>query len=110
MQTTTADRIKNYTDKGWWENISLQDVFAAIVEDVGDRLALIGPSNRSKFVYGEPSRLTYNNIAAAADKIGSWLYSQGLRQGDKIVMQMPLAIKPASNFIRHRSNIIICKA
>jgi len=89
MQTTPLDRIKSYTEKGLWENITLQSLFSSIVADEGDRLALIDPSNRSSLVHGEPMRLTYNEIDQAADKIGSWLYSQGLRFGDTILMQLP---------------------
>ena len=89
MRTTPLDRIKTYTEKGLWEDITLQEVFSSIVSDEGSRLALIDPSNRSSFVYGEPMRLTYKEIDQAADKIGSWLYSHGLRFGDTILMQLP---------------------
>jgi len=93
MQTTPWARIKSYTKKGWWENITLEDLISSIIADDGNRLALVDPSNRASLVYGEPMRLTYNDIEKNADKIGSWLYSQGLRQGDKILMQMPNTVE-----------------
>jgi len=93
MLTTPLERIRSYTEKGLWENITLQNLFSSIVAAEGDRLAIIDPSNRSTLVHGEPMRLTYNEIDQAADKIGSWLYSQGLRQGDTILMQLPNTVE-----------------
>ncbi|MGJ8562797.1 MAG: class I adenylate-forming enzyme family protein [Alphaproteobacteria bacterium] len=93
MQTTPRERIESYTQQGWWENKTLQQLVSEIVSDEGDRLALVDPSNRSSLVDGAPMRLTYAEILRAVDKIGSWLYSAGLRQGDTILVQMPNTVE-----------------
>lgn len=93
MQTSSFDRIETYTAKGWWENKTLQSIFDDVVAAGVDRTALIDPANRNEFVDGDPLRLSYADMPAAVDRIGSWLYGAGLRQGDIILVQMPNTVE-----------------
>jgi len=93
MQTTPQDRIKDYAQKGLWEDKTLQDMFANIVRGSDDQTALIDPANRAAFVDGPSQRLSFSDILVAADKIGSWLYEAGLRQGDTVLVQMPNTVE-----------------
>lgn len=99
MQTSSRERIENYTAKGWWENKTLQSLFAETLSEADDRPALIDPSNRQTFVYGKPMRLSYNDLEGAVDKVGSWLYCSGLRQGDIMLVQMPNTVEIVLTYI-----------
>lgn len=93
MQTSPCDRIETYTAKGWWENKTLQEIFDDVTAEGIDRTALIDPANRNVFVDGAPMRLSYADLPGVVDKIGSWLYGAGLRQGDIILVQMPNTVE-----------------
>ena len=93
MQTTPRERIETYTANGWWENKTLQGIFDDVARENIDRLALIDPANRNSFVDGEPMRLSYAELPGAINKIGSWLFNAGLRQGDIILVQMPNTVE-----------------
>lgn len=93
MQTSPKARIDTYTKNGWWENQTLQGLFAEVVADTNDRTALIDPENRNAFVHGEPMRLSYGDLPAKVEAIGSWMFKNGLRQGDVILVQMPNTVE-----------------
>lgn len=93
MRTTTLERSKDYTKRGWWENYTLQELFSDVIRESDNRLALVDPSNRGAFVEGQPLRMTFGEIEAAVDKVGSWLFDEGLRQGDIVLVQMPNTVE-----------------
>ncbi len=93
MQTTPRERIEAYTAKGWWENNTLQNIFSDVIAENLDRPALIDPDNRNAFVDGPLIRLSYRDLPGAVDRIGSWLFEAGLRQGDVILVQMPNTVE-----------------
>ncbi|MEP3890305.1 MAG: class I adenylate-forming enzyme family protein [Hellea sp.] len=93
MQTSSRDRIENYSAKGWWENDTLQNIFETVTREGIDRPAIIDPSNRNDFVSGPPMKLSYEELTDAVDKVGSWLFKAGLRQGDIILVQMPNTVE-----------------
>lgn len=93
MQTTPREKIDQYTANGFWENITLQSLFSEVVEASDSKLALIDPVNRSDLVDGDCLRLSYSELEAEVDKFGYWLYSEGLRQGDIVLVQMPNTVE-----------------
>ncbi len=93
MQTTPQDRINNYIKNGWWENKTLQELFAQAVDDADDRVALVDPLNRRSLVDGQPYRLAYKDLSKNVDKIANWLFGAGLRQGDIVLVQMPNTVE-----------------
>lgn len=93
MKTSPDKRIEEYTQKGWWENKTLQGIFSDVAQETIDRVALIDPANRESFVEGQPIRLSYADMPDSVNKIGSWLYEAGLRQGDIILVQMPNTVE-----------------
>lgn len=93
MQTSSAERIKDYNSKGWWDNETLSEIFQDALDASYDRLALIDPPNRESLVAGPIKRLTFSEVDQAADRIASWMHSGGLRQGDIALVQMPNTVE-----------------
>ena len=93
MKTTPCERIDSYKAKGWWEDNTLQGLFADVEAESIDRPALIDPPNRHVFVDGVPMRLSYGDLSDSIAKTGSWLHAEGLRQGDIILVQMPNTVE-----------------
>lgn len=93
MQTTPQRLADDYRQKGWWGDETLSSLFRAAVESAPDREALADPPNRPALTGGAPKRLTYAELDAEADAFARAFYAAGLRQGDKIVLQLPNTVE-----------------
>ena len=93
MRTSPSITIEHYQRLGWWGKATLRSLFDEALVNFNDREALLDPPNRQALVGGEPNRLSYAQIDALTDKLGSLLYASGLRQGDKLLLQMPNVVE-----------------
>ena len=93
MRTTPEDKINTYVARGWWGDATLSSLFAAALQNAPDGEALLDPSNRSDLVDGAPRRLSFREIDRLADCLAAFLHRSGLRQGDKILLQMPNVVE-----------------
>ena len=89
MQLTPADKVKTFTERGWWGEDTLASLFTRAVQRVPDRLALVDPPNRVELTDGEARRLTYRELAEWVTALASTLYRSGLRKDDILVAQLP---------------------
>ncbi len=89
MFTTSAEKIKTYTDKGWWGTRTLDDVFQESRQATPDRLAVLDAPNRSDFTDGQPQRLTYEALGILVDQMAATLLADGLKKDDIICTQLP---------------------
>ena len=89
MKTSSEAMIRDYRQKGWWGDETLGTLFNAALENAGDQEAVVDAPDRASHSFGEPKRLTFNELDADAWSLASELYDAGIRQGDIIVMQLP---------------------
>lgn len=89
MQTTHPETIAQNTKAGWWGTDTLNSIFQTALAKTPDQLALCDPSNRETLVSGRPLRLTFAQIDQRVNHIAEHLFAVGLRQDDKVVLQMP---------------------
>ncbi|MAJ50207.1 MAG: 2,3-dihydroxybenzoate-AMP ligase [Flammeovirgaceae bacterium] len=93
MQTTPQDKIKRYQELGWWGDDTLTSLLLQALEKTPDQEALIDPPNREHLVGGQAKRLTFGDIDKLSDDLAHLFYESGLRQGEKIVVQMPNVVE-----------------
>ena len=93
MRTSPSTTIEHYQRLGWWGKATLCSLFDEALVNFTDREALLDPPNRQVLVGGEPNRLSYTQIDALTDKLGCLMYASGLRQGDKLLLQMPNVVE-----------------
>ena len=89
MRTTPADRIARYHRLGWWSDETVGDLFARAAAVDPQRTAVIDPANRAALELGEPRRLSYLELASAADAMAAQLARLGVRSGDVVLAQLP---------------------
>ena len=99
MILTPQNRIKDYTEKGWWGTDTLYSLFVDACNESGEREALVDAPNRNEFTSGEPRRLTFNQIKTEVDRYASIFYDAGLRKDDKIALQLPNIVELAILYI-----------
>lgn len=89
MRTTAEEKISELTQKGWWGDKTLRSIFADCLQSASQKEALIDPPNRDELVGGSPKRLSFSEIDQLSDQLACLLFQAGLRQDDKLILQMP---------------------
>ncbi len=89
MILVSEARIRDFTNKGWWGIETINDIFQRTVERSPQALAVVDPPNRDEITGGQPLRLTYMQVQAAADTLATILLEQGIRKDDIIAAQLP---------------------
>ncbi len=74
-----AEFQQRYRARGYWEDRSMDQVFREAFERHGDRIAL---------VFGEES-ISYRELAARSERLASYLWAEGLRPLDRVVVHLP---------------------
>jgi acyl-CoA synthetase (AMP-forming)/AMP-acid ligase II len=93
MILDSPETIRAYTDAGWWGTDTLDDLFRRNAAANPERLALVDPPNRPEVTVGEPKRLTYAEVAAAADALAAELARRGVGPGDVVMVQLPNVVE-----------------
>ncbi len=89
MFRTDAARIEDYEARGWWEGISVDDLFQRTAALAPHDLALIDPSNRMQLDGQAPERLSWADICDRVERLAATLLVQGLRKDDIVCVQLP---------------------
>jgi acyl-CoA synthetase (AMP-forming)/AMP-acid ligase II len=109
MILSSARRIQEYTDKGWWGTETLGDRFARTAASAPTTLALVDPPNRAEFTSGEPRRLTYAQLSAAVDGLAVRLLEQGIGRDDIVAAQLPNTVELVMVYLAAaRIGAIVC--
>ncbi len=87
------DVIDRYRAEGWWDGLTIHDLFARIVERKPDALALADAPNRAEFTVGEPRRWTYAQTQERADRLAVALIEQGVGKDDVVMVQLPNVVE-----------------
>ena len=89
MILETEEKIKEYTEKGYWREETLLDDFKQDVMRYPERVALIDPPNKEELVGLKPERITYNELDRIIDAVATAFLEMGIKKDDVIVEQMP---------------------
>ena len=89
MILESPERIAEYTDRGWWGDKTLADLFLENVRRTPEAVAVVDPPNRAALTPGEPQRLTYGELKTAADRLAKALLDAGAGRDDVVMVQLP---------------------
>lgn len=95
MRTTPEQRINDFSERGWWGSETLDSIFMVSVAKYGAKTALVDQFNRSEFTDGKAHRLSFDELANAADNLAADFYNHGLRRDDVVVVQLPNIVELA---------------
>jgi acyl-CoA synthetase (AMP-forming)/AMP-acid ligase II len=99
MILETPDRVAEYTQRGWWGQRTLIDLFFDNVERSPDALALVDPPNRGDLAPGEPQRFTYAELKTAVDRLANVLLETGIGKDDIVMVQLPNIVELVIAFL-----------
>jgi cyclohexanecarboxylate-CoA ligase len=93
MFLTSPERIADYTARGWWGDLTVDDLLQRNRAEVGGQLALVDPSNREMLDGAAPHRLTWEELGVEVDRMASALLGQGLLKDDIVFVQLPNVVE-----------------
>ncbi len=88
-----AERVADYTARGWWSDETMDALFRARVAADPDREAVVDPANKEPLTGTPPRRLTWRDLDAEADGLADVLLFQGIGAGDVVGVQLPNTIE-----------------
>ncbi len=85
----SEELIREYTEKGYWGNTTLLDIFYENASKYPDREAVVDPPNREELVGGEPERVSYSKLLKAVDSVAVELQDTGVKKDSIVLVQLP---------------------
>ncbi|HEX2904350.1 MAG TPA: class I adenylate-forming enzyme family protein [Jatrophihabitans sp.] len=99
MRLYSPEQVATFRREGWWSGLTWVDHFTERVNEFGDRISLVDPSNRTTITDGEPRRLTWRQAEQEVHQLARALYRAGVRQGDVVGVQLPNILELALCYV-----------
>ena len=93
MILDSEQKIKEYTDKGWWGSQTILDLFLRNAASTPQAVAVVDPPNRPSWTSGAQQRWTYQELDLVSSRLALGLQAQGLKKDDVIMLQLPNVIE-----------------
>jgi non-ribosomal peptide synthetase component E (peptide arylation enzyme) len=93
MILVSEERIREFTNKGWWGTDKLSDILQRNVEHTPEAVAVVDPPNRSEITDGQPQRLSYTGLQQAVERLATILLEHGIKKDDIIAVQLPNTVE-----------------
>ncbi|CAM4046610.1 class I adenylate-forming enzyme family protein [Psychrobacter arenosus] len=89
MIVIPKERIAKYKEKGWWQEVTLDDIFKKHTADHPDTMALVDAPNTMELYGREPTRLTWQQSEERVMRYAAMFTRQGLKKDDVLIVQLP---------------------
>ena len=89
MILASKEDIKQYTDAGYWGEITLMDMFKENVGKNPDREFLVDAPNKEDLVGLRPERLSCKETDRIVDTLATSFLKMGVKKDDVVVIQLP---------------------
>jgi len=99
MVAISEEKIKEYTQKGYWGEETLLDILYKTAALNPNKEALVDPYNRPKLIGSEPKRLTYATMVEAIDRIAVAFEKAGIKKNDVILVQLPNIVEAVLTYL-----------
>jgi non-ribosomal peptide synthetase component E (peptide arylation enzyme) len=89
MITSSAQRIADYRERGWWGDLTLHGMLRQHAQHNPDLLAVADQPNRQALTGDDPLRLSFSELNHASDNLAAQLLQAGIKSGEAILVQLP---------------------
>nr|WP_313974236.1 AMP-binding protein [uncultured Psychrobacter sp.] len=89
MIVIPKERIESYKEKGWWKEVTLDDLFKKHTANHPDKTALVDAPNTMDLYGREPTRLTWQQCEDRVMRYAAMLVRHGLAKDDVLIVQLP---------------------
>lgn len=99
MQLSPQSRVDEYRSRGWWSNVTVDQLFREAVAECGDAEALVDPPNRRELVGGAPLRLSFDEVNERVDSMVRAFVRLGVTRGSIVATQLPNIVEGVIAFL-----------
>jgi acyl-CoA synthetase (AMP-forming)/AMP-acid ligase II len=93
MVVVPADKIADFTRRGWWGTETLWSLFGKNLRQRPDAEAVVDAPNRGEFAHGPPRRLRWCALADEVDRLCLVLLAQPIRRDDIVLVMLPNCVE-----------------
>lgn len=93
MKLHPEDRIRDFTDRGWWTDDTWDSLLRAQAEARPDEEAVVDAANRAAFLHGEPQRWTWGELDRRVEALAAGLQQAGVAPDDVVGIQLPNSVE-----------------
>jgi acyl-CoA synthetase (AMP-forming)/AMP-acid ligase II len=94
-----AERVREYRDKGYWNDDMIDALLRARVAEFGDIPAIVDPLNREALTDGPLRTLSWTELDDEISRLAQVLLDEGVRAGDAVGVQLPNTIEIVVAFL-----------
>lgn len=89
MILASAEKIKDYTEKGWWGEQKITDFLLERIAQDADKEALVDPMNKQAICGIEQKRYTFSEIDKQSGQLADYLLENGIEKDDIVILHLP---------------------
>jgi acyl-CoA synthetase (AMP-forming)/AMP-acid ligase II len=93
MILVPRETIDTYTQRGWWGDTTLWQLFLRQANERPHAEAVVDAPNRAEFAHGAPQRLSWSQLHDAIDRFCRLLLELGVRRDERLLMQLPNGVE-----------------
>ncbi|MFY9891727.1 MAG: class I adenylate-forming enzyme family protein [Streptosporangiaceae bacterium] len=93
------ERVREYREKGYWNDDMIDSLLRERVRHDGDVLAIVDPLNRDALVDGPFRSLTWPELDDQVSRLAQVLLDEGIGAGDVVGVQLPNTVEIAVAFL-----------
>jgi len=94
-----AERVREYRDKGYWNDDMIDGLLRERVREFGGIPAIVDPLNRDALVDGPFRSLTWPQLDEEVSRLAQVLLDEGIGAGDVVGVQLPNTVEIAVAFL-----------
>ena len=94
-----AERVREYREKGYWTDDTVDALFRARVAEFGDLTAVVDPLNRDALTDGQGRALTWTQVDDEVSRLAQVLLDEGVTAGDTVGVQLPNTVEIVVAFL-----------
>jgi acyl-CoA synthetase len=94
-----AERVREYREKGYWTDDTIDALLRARVAEFGDIPALVDPLNRDALTDGPARTLTWTQVDDEVSRLAQVLLDEGVTAGDAVGVQLPNTVEIVVAFL-----------
>jgi len=93
MVLVSPEKIAEYTQRGWWGEQTLWDLFLQHLHEQPEGEAVVDAPNRAEFAHGAPRRLSWRQLGHEVDRLSLLLLAHGIGRDAIVVMMLPNSVE-----------------
>ena len=99
MILASKNMIETYTQKGYWGDTTLNQIFKGFVKKDPQKACFVDPLNKEELVGMQPERISYEDADRMMDALATAFLELGIRKDDVVIIQLPNIVELSLSYL-----------